>query len=223
MQRADFNTVVDNALQCFRGYGIPDLYLAAKLKHLKECLKKWRLTSFSKEKIELYPIKKLVNSLDMAAESRTLTSVEMNQHKDGNQKIIELEKWATLDLKQKSRIRWTVDGDKNTCLFHGHVNNNNRKNTIYGLTINGAWSTDVQEIMGEAFRFFEQKFKERWPKRPKLISNQFMTLSEEDSGNLEKPFTLEEIKSAIWACGNEKAPMPGWFYFQIHQKSVGNA
>nr|KAJ0217194.1 hypothetical protein LSAT_V11C300153710 [Lactuca sativa] len=215
MQREDFNMVVDCALQSFRGFGTPDMYLAAKLKYLKDHLKKWRTTTFPKEMVELNQLKNIVDSLDTAAESRTLTVDEMNKRKEGNKKIIKLEKLATLDLKKKLRVRWAVDGDENTRFFHEYVNNKNRKNTIYVLTINGSWSTDAKEIMDEAVRFFEQKFKDRWPVRPKLIKNQYKVLSDLDSKNLEEPFMLEEIKSVVWACANEKSPRPDGFTFKF--------
>ena len=54
--------------------------------------------------------------------------------------------------------------------------------------------------------------------RPKLISPLFKKISAFELQNLESPITLEEIKHAMWACGNEKAPGPDGFSFQFIKK-----
>ncbi|KAI3501185.1 hypothetical protein L1887_29047 [Cichorium endivia] len=54
-------------------------------------------------------------------------------------KIIELEKFAKLDLQQKAKIKWLRDGDENTRYFHGVLKNKCRKSRIHGLTIDGVW------------------------------------------------------------------------------------
>lgn len=57
-------------------------------------------------------------------------------------KIIELEKFAKLDLQQKAKIKWLRDGDENTHYFHGMLKNKCRKSRIHGLTIHGVWVSD---------------------------------------------------------------------------------
>lgn len=81
-------------------------------------------------------------------------------------KIVEAERLASLDLKQKSRVKWMRDGDENTKFFHGFINNKNRRTRLNGLTINGLWTTDVKKIKCEVMRFYNDKFKEKWVSRP---------------------------------------------------------
>nr|KAJ0209879.1 hypothetical protein LSAT_V11C400177980 [Lactuca sativa] len=59
------------------------------------------------------------------------------------------------------------------------------------------------------------KFLKKWSPRPKLISNKLTTLNLNAKSQLEIPFTNKEIKCAIWACGNEKAPGPDGFTFRF--------
>lgn len=111
-----------------------------------------------------------------------------------------------------------VDGDENTSFFHGYVNNRNRRNRrnkLSGLMINGVWTTDPVAIKEEVHCFFQHKFLEKWPSRPKFTSPMFHRISPAECMSLEVPFPLDEIKAAIWARGSEKAPGPNGFTFKF--------
>ena len=173
MKRDGFEQIIKDSWERFNGYGNPDAYLAAKLRYLKNEIKKWRAKDHPKETEELMKLKHRVYELDITAETTRLSEVELEERRIGVQRIAELEKLAVLDLKQKARIRWTIDGDENTRFFHGYVNNKKSKNHIHGLLINGSWSTNVAEIKDEVLSFYQRKFQEKWPCRPKLISSDF--------------------------------------------------
>lgn len=111
-----------------------------------------------------------------------------------------------------------VDGDENSKFFHGYVNNNKRKNQITGLMINRRWSSDVKEIKLEAFRFFRSKFHEQWVSHPLLINPNIRSIDMMDAIRLEAPFSLEEVKNAIWMCGGVKAPSPNGLTFKFIKK-----
>lgn len=128
---------------------------------------------------------------------------------------MEFEKREAMDVKQKARMKWMIDGDENTKFFHGYVNNNNRKNKISGLLINGRWESDVQSIKNEAFRFFSEKSKEKWKSRPKLINPNFLSINMMDAIRLEAPFSYEEVKKVVRECGGDKAPGPDGLAFQL--------
>jgi len=95
------------------------------------------------------------------------------------------------------------------------VNSRNRKNQINGLQINGQWETKPGVIKDEVFKFFSNKFSERWISRPKIHSTYFKPLSPVEAESIEKGITMEEIRRAIWACGCEKAPGPDRYTFKF--------
>lgn len=72
----------------------------------------------------------MVHKLDMEPETRILSSEEIEIRRTGYKDIMELEKRSIMAAKQKANIRWEVDGDENSKLFHGFRNNNNRKNRM---------------------------------------------------------------------------------------------
>lgn len=43
----------------------------------------------------------------------------------------------------------------------------------------------------------------------------FRTLEDHDRSFLEAQFTTEEIKEAVWGCGNDKCPGPDGFSFKF--------
>lgn len=147
-----------------------------------------------------------------------MTEQELVDRNLGYKSIIEMEKTRSLDLRQKTRIKWAVDRDENTRFFHGYIYKINRKNLIDGLKISGEWCTDLTSIKQGIYSFFADKFNEKWPIRPKLVSRHFKKIYLADSKALEVPISLQKIKNAVWACGNEKAPEPDGFTFKFIKK-----
>ncbi|KAL7613546.1 hypothetical protein Lser_V15G09274 [Lactuca serriola] len=127
-----FDHLVSDAWSCFSGYGAPDAYLAAKLRFLKGKIKNWRNEGDQKERQEVNVAKEVVKEIEKAAEYRSLSLNEQTIRADAIKKIMEWERLHALDLKQKARIKWSIDGDENSKFFHGYINSKNRRNIIHG-------------------------------------------------------------------------------------------
>nr|KAJ0191688.1 hypothetical protein LSAT_V11C800406980 [Lactuca sativa] len=221
LYKEGFDQLVSDAWYCFRGFGTPDAYLAAKFRFLKDKIKKWRNEGDQIERQEVNVAKDVVKEIEKAAESRSLSSNEQRIRADVIKKIMEWERLQALDLKQKARIKWTIDGDENSKFFHGYINSKNRRNLLHGLMINGRWTTGVNEIKEEAYRFFHDKFTDAHPVRPKFSNPNFKSISMMDAIRIESPFSPEEVKAAVWDCGCEKAPGPDDFTFKFMKKFWG--
>nr|KAJ0196618.1 hypothetical protein LSAT_V11C700361550 [Lactuca sativa] len=200
MKREGCEHIIRETWEKFRGYGTPDAYLAAKLrvKELKE-------------------LKERTHKLEIEAENRILSSDEINERTLGFQRIAELEKLRLLDLKQRSKIRWVIDGDKNSPFFHGYVNNRRCKNRIHGLIIDGSWTTEADAIKLEAFNFFQGNSRSGGHQGQKLL----VTLSPSASSEIEEPFTADEVKRVVWAWDGDKTPGPDGFTFGFIKKYWG--
>ncbi|CAH1434334.1 unnamed protein product [Lactuca virosa] len=92
MCRDECNSIVMQTWSSFNGGGAPDKYLSDKLHFVKNAIKLWRRAEFDKENSALLELKKLVNDLDMEAEKRLLTSLEIAKLKESRIKITDMEK-----------------------------------------------------------------------------------------------------------------------------------
>lgn len=59
---------------------------------------------------------------------------------------------VVLDLKQKARLDWKIDGDENMHFFHGYVNKRN-SSLIHGLVIEKTWNTEVNIIKQDTYHY----------------------------------------------------------------------
>nr|GEV51976.1 RNA-directed DNA polymerase, eukaryota, reverse transcriptase zinc-binding domain protein [Tanacetum cinerariifolium] len=62
------------------------------------------------------------------------------------QECDDLEKMAAMDMVQKARIRWDVEGDENTKYFHGVIKQKRRHQMVQGLMTDGVWVSNPNEV-----------------------------------------------------------------------------
>ncbi|KAJ0941283.1 putative RNA-directed DNA polymerase [Helianthus annuus] len=120
-----------------------------------------------------------------------------------------------MDLKQRSRIRWAKDRDENSKFFHAQINSRKASNVVHGLNIGGSWVSKPSLVKKEVFNFFRSKFEEDCRDRPGLVCPNLKRISEIDASWLESHFSEEEIKCAVFDCGDDRAPGPNGFNFRF--------
>ncbi|XP_024995944.1 uncharacterized protein LOC112529100 [Cynara cardunculus var. scolymus] len=203
----DIRDLVHTAWNSIKCRSTADVTLAAKLRTVKGAIKKWKVEVLYKEKSSIEEIKKKIDDLETKAESSPLSDAEIEDRKNWKAEAKHLEYANTLDLKQRARVKWVIDGDENSSFFHGVVNANRNRHRINGLIVNGVWETNPKSIQNEAFGFYSNKFCEHMHSRSKFQSSLFKKLSVEDKTFIEAPFSTEEIKRAIWSCGTKLLSM----------------
>jgi len=106
IRREGLGELVEKSWSNFVGYGALDSRFQAKLKHLKNEIKRWRALEFNKENGDRIRLKQNIANLDLAAEVRSLLPHEFGDRAKWLQRLIEIDRCTLLDLKQKSRIKW---------------------------------------------------------------------------------------------------------------------
>ncbi|KAK9071914.1 hypothetical protein SSX86_008345 [Deinandra increscens subsp. villosa] len=147
-----------------------------------------------------------------------LYATDSRKWEEAKIKLKEIEDESKEDLKQKSRIKWTIDGDANTSFFHGTVNAKVSASRINGLSINNKWVSDPGLVKKEVYNFFKRKFKKSKDGRPPFSCMGINRMSNEEGGEQVIPFSKQEIKAGVWECGSDKAPGPDGFTFSFLKK-----
>jgi mannosylglycoprotein endo-beta-mannosidase len=73
--------------------------------------------------------------------------------------------------RQRSRIKWTVEGDANTAYFHAIANGRRRKCAITTLSTPSGPITDQQDIQSHVYAFYRELMGTEEPQLITLVSN----------------------------------------------------
>jgi len=114
---------------------------------------------------------------------------------------------------QKAKLNWLQEGDANTKKIHGVMSYRQRCNVIQLIWVNDVQVEGVQDIRAAVFNHFSSHFKAINVDRPAMEDLDFRKLSADESSALTRPFTLEEVKTAIWECDSNKSLGPDGITF----------
>ncbi|KAK1376201.1 hypothetical protein POM88_032394 [Heracleum sosnowskyi] len=137
-----------------KSYGLTNQHLQQKLRNVKHVIKAWNLSmnenifqriskmedKFAKLEEENNPRNELA-ILKMSMEELCLIRDSM--------------------LKQKARVEWLKEGDRNSKKFHQAIQKRRVRNSIKKLLCNGRLSSGPLEIKQEAKAHFQQVFRKR--------------------------------------------------------------
>nr|GEZ27579.1 RNA-directed DNA polymerase, eukaryota, reverse transcriptase zinc-binding domain protein [Tanacetum cinerariifolium] len=114
---------------------------------------------------------------------------EVNKRAEIINKILNIDKLHSMEIAQKAKVKWIVEGDENFSFFHGMLNKKRNILNIRGVMVDGVW-----------------------------VDNPKRTLSEDQVKEMEYDVTNDEIKRAVWDCGTEKFPGPDGFTFGFFRR-----
>lgn len=115
-------------------------------------------------------------------------------------------------LKQKSRIKWSNEGDSNTKFFHAQIRRRNSANHIPGIWVDSMWITDPDQVKFQFAKHFEEQFKRRNERNPiTLGSMQLRAITLQEANHLERMFSKQEITMALQDIEESKSPGPDGF------------
>lgn len=127
----------------------------------------------------------------------------------------ELEKVYTdedIFWRQRSKVTWAREGDRNTAYFHNAATARKDNNTIRGLfNRGGVWCEEDGEVEDIVTGYFEELFQTSHPSEElidEVLTSVGARVSSEMNSQLAMPFTTEEVISALAQMALLKSPGP---------------
>ncbi|XP_071695868.1 uncharacterized protein [Rutidosis leptorrhynchoides] len=165
---------------------------------------------------EIEILKAAADRFESKAELGLLVGNEYNEWRDIRKQWIKKEGIKTKMFKQKARVRWILEDEENSKFFHNVIRRRNDKSRIRGLTLNGVWNENPQDLKDAIFEHFRNVFTETNSDRPSLEDLNYPSITSDEASALELPFDEKEVHDVVFDCGSTKAPdlvsAVAWFW-----------
>nr|GFB01708.1 RNA-directed DNA polymerase, eukaryota, reverse transcriptase zinc-binding domain protein [Tanacetum cinerariifolium] len=136
-----------------------------------------------------------MRNLDQKIDEGLASDEDKSSHISKFQELDYFEKMNSLDLMQKARVKWEVEGDENSKFFHGLINSRRKSQSIQGIMHEGVWLSDPKDIKEAFLNFYKKKFSchDSQVSFPSFMFAHRLNTSDQDL--LEAVVSMEEIKT----------------------------
>ncbi|GMI85145.1 hypothetical protein like AT1G43760 [Hibiscus trionum] len=181
------------------------------LKKIKEAIKVWVKQFRAKERASTKEIEDMISVLE-----EKICTEGYSSDIGSEIKVLNNDLWAHYrreerEWHQKSRVKWFTDGDKNTKYFHLVASIRRNRNLIHSVV----WKKKLFKEEKQVLNVFEEAFKSIYNSSSTIPIKDFncnlSQLQRCSARRLEAPFTVDEVREAIWNADGNKAPGPDGF------------
>ncbi|GJU82241.1 RNA-directed DNA polymerase, eukaryota [Tanacetum coccineum] len=182
--------------------------LKKKLQPLKSSIKHWLAEDNQKSNEHKRNIQNRLIILDKIFDQGSCNDDLIHERSNLLKELQDFNKSSSLDMAQKAKIRWAIEGDENSKFFHGIINKKRSQLAIHGVLADGDWIVEPSLVKNEFLKHFATRFAA--PSSSSITFDyQFPNrLTPDQIEDLERNVSYEEIKRAVWDCGISKSPGP---------------
>lgn len=217
LRYASLQEVVSNAWHSAPPSSKPITRFALKIGKVQLALRTWSLGLNSALKKQASICLHWIEWLDIAEEKRVLSPLEITLRPQLKRRYEDLCFLDELKWIQRSRVQWLRAGDANTKFFHLHASCRKSKNFRSHLSDGNDLLIAPVSIANHLFSFFQNQLG---VDKLSGTSIDFSTIFHDDLvdlSSLHSPFTMDEVKKAVFSCAPKKAPGPGGLPMLFYQ------
>ncbi|GJY70873.1 RNA-directed DNA polymerase, eukaryota [Tanacetum coccineum] len=189
-----------------------------KLQALKIIIRNWVNEKRATSRRSKVTITEELEQIDKDLDKGTVSDDILLRRSELNCKLSAINDLENKEQFQKSKIQWAIEGDENSKFFHGIINRKRSQMAIRGIFNNGTWCTDPGLVKEAFFNHFADRFKEPANYRCKINFQFPKKLDSSQAEDLERIISSDEIRSAVWNCGDNKSPGPDGYSFEFFKK-----
>jgi len=194
--------------------------LQRRLKDVSGRLQRWERTTFGNVRWELHKL----TAEQEHMQSDPLRVGPSHAELKIKERIMELNHREEILWRQRSRIMWLAEGDKNTRFFHLRASRRRRRNKITKLKkADGEFTADEQEMRAVTMDFYENLFRSEGVHNMDAVLDTVPSKVTPDMNNkLLMPFTEAEVKEALFSDVPHKGPRTRWLPGIFFSNAIGN-
>ncbi|GKB67201.1 RNA-directed DNA polymerase, eukaryota, partial [Tanacetum coccineum] len=184
-----------------------------KLQILKKEIRVFVADQKKKKESRVNDLKDKLSEIDKVLDQGGVSDDILLARTECKNALLESKAADSRDYLQKAKIQWAVEGDENSKFFHGIVNRKRANLTVKGIMIDGDWVDEPSRVKSEFRNYFADRFQDPGNCNGKINFTFPNRLSLDQVADLENPITRDEIRKAVWGCGENKSPGPDGFTF----------
>lgn len=161
-----------------------------------------------------------MESFETLSKKRDYTEDEYALFNNNKQSLLQIFSDEAVYWHQRAKKQWLKDGDANSSYFHKIASFQRKSNHIISLDVDGVQVTDNNIIKRHAFQFYKNLLGNYTIPSVKLTDtlwNEADKVISEENLELIKPFSMNEIKIAIFEMDPNKALGPDGFSILFYQ------
>ncbi|GKC60557.1 RNA-directed DNA polymerase, eukaryota [Tanacetum coccineum] len=177
-----------------------------KMKFLKDQIRVWVKNKKEYAYKQKKTLKEKLTDIDLLLDKGEGDSEVITQRAAIFKSLQDIEKLDSMEVAQKVKIKWAIEGDENSKYYHGILNKRRNQLTIRGILVDGTWIDSPSLVKREFLSHFSNRFDQPGTSCV-LLNMEFPNkLNLDQQIDLESDVTRDKIKRAIWDYGIDKSP-----------------
>ncbi|GJU70252.1 RNA-directed DNA polymerase, eukaryota [Tanacetum coccineum] len=127
-------------------------------KGLKTAIKAWSKDAKKRTYVDKCGIKNKLSDIDKKLDQCRYNDETLNERSTLMKDLHDLESLEALEITQKAKVRWSIEGGENTIYFHGLSNNKRSQLEIREMCVDGEWIIDPYKVTYDFLVHFSNRF-----------------------------------------------------------------